>query len=80
MGRRLLSLWGKDLKVVIRNHYLTVVVALAVLYVLAINFLIPAQLAAAADVVIWDQTESQAMLQLYQVAGSSAGQALAVNS
>lgn len=71
MGRRLLSLWAKDLKVVTRNHYLTVVVGLALLYVLAVNFLIPAQLATSVDVVVWDQTGSQAMLRLYEASGDS---------
>lgn len=73
MGRRLLSLLAKDLKVVTRNHYLTVVVGLALVYVLAINFVIPAQLATSAEVVVWDQTPGQAMLKLYQAGAGEAG-------
>jgi len=77
MGRRLLSLLAKDLKVVTRNHYLTVVVGLALVYVLAINFVIPAQLATSAEVVVWDQTPGQAMLKLYQTgAGGASGAAV----
>lgn len=83
MLRRFLSLAGKDLRVLTRNHYLTVVVVVALLYVGIINFILPANLTTSPDVILWDASEGQALLRLYSTAaegGTASGKVMPVDS
>lgn len=69
MLRRLLSLTKRDLKLVTRNYYLTIVIILALLYAVTTRFLIPADLNPQAVIVLHDTSGGQALRQMYERAG-----------
>lgn len=71
MLKRFLALLGKDGRLIVRNHYLTVSVLVALIYIGSVNFLIPAEISPGTEVVLWDQTESQALRRLYEAAAES---------
>ncbi|HSW09752.1 MAG TPA: ABC transporter permease [Bacillota bacterium] len=66
MLRRFSALVARDIKLVVRNHHLTIVVAVAVLYALLVRFLIPAELAFEPNLVIWDRTATRAIATWYR--------------
>ncbi|MCL6580457.1 MAG: ABC transporter permease [Firmicutes bacterium] len=66
--RRLGSLVAKDLVVVARNHYVTVVLALAVLYALAVHFVLPASVGGASELIVLDRTPGQTLGRAYAAA------------
>lgn len=74
MLKRFLALLGKDGRLIVRNHYLTVTVLVALVYVGSVNFLIPAEVSPEVELVLWDQTESQTLRRFYEAAVES-GQA-----
>ncbi|MDQ7794744.1 MAG: ABC transporter permease [bacterium] len=65
MRRRFWALAVRDLKLVVRNHHLTIVVAVAVLYSLLVRFLIPADPGVTLNLVVWDQTGARALAHWY---------------
>ncbi len=65
MTRRFLTLTVKDLKLLVRNHHLTIVVAVAILYALLVRFLIPGELSFEPNLVVWDQTAHGIVGRLY---------------
>jgi hypothetical protein len=69
MVRRLLSLTAKDLRLITRSHFLTVVLGLAVLYALVVHFLLPADITTKPGVVLWDTTQAGAFERMYLAAG-----------
>lgn len=66
MLRRFLTLMAKDLILVLRNHYLAVIIGLALLYALAVRFMIPADLSPKPDIVLWDATRGKLLQRHYQ--------------
>lgn len=66
MARRFSALMLRDVRLVIRNHHLTIGVAIAVLYALLVRFLVPADLAVEPNLVIWDRTPAQAIAHWYR--------------
>lgn len=68
MIRRLLALTVKDLRVVARNHFLTAVLVLAVVYALAVNYLVPGDPSGRPVAVVWDTTALGLMGRLYLAA------------
>ncbi|HCC33873.1 MAG TPA: hypothetical protein DEQ28_08265 [Clostridiales bacterium] len=66
MLRRFSALMGKDIKLVVRHHHLTIVVAVAVLYALLVRFFIPADLAVEPNLVIWDRATTGAIAHWYR--------------
>lgn len=68
MLRRFFSLTAKDVKLVVRNHHLTIVVAVAVLYALVVRFLIPADPSFTPNLVVWDQTATGVIAHRYREA------------
>jgi len=81
--RRFLALTRKDLRLIVRSHYLTVVLGLAVLYALVIHFVVPAELSTKPVIVLWDRTSTQivrTLLESAAEAGGATGGLIAVDS
>ncbi len=66
MLRRIWALTKKDWRMLVRNYYVAAILLVAVLYIVATRFLIPAELSTDALVVLWDQTESQVARQFFE--------------
>lgn len=64
MVMRFLGLLSKDIKITLRNHYYTIVLILAVLYIVAVNFLIPTDFSFKPQVFILNETGSDQVLQV----------------
>lgn len=55
-NNHLLTLVGKDLKIVTRNHFFTLAVILAIFYIVMIKFLIPGEISIEPEIYVVDQT------------------------
>ncbi|MCK4258993.1 MAG: ABC transporter permease [Halanaerobiales bacterium] len=62
MIKRFFGLLAKDTKITFRNHYYTIVIALAVMYIVAVNFFIPADFSIKPKVFILNETGSDQVL------------------
>jgi len=71
MLHRFLTLTAKDLRLIVRSHMLTVLVVVALIYVGAVNFLVPEDVSSETAVVLWDQTAVQSVRQLYEASVES---------
>ncbi len=68
MVHRFLTLTAKDLRLIVRGHMLTVVVAVALIYVGLVNFVVPEDVIVKPTVVLWDQTTVQSVRRLFEAA------------
>jgi len=68
MLHRFLTLTAKDLRLIVRNHMLTVVVAVALIIVGTVNFLVPEDVSSETVVVLWDRTTAQSVGRLFEAA------------
>jgi hypothetical protein len=78
MLRRFGSLTLKDMRMISRNYYLAAVLVLAALLVVAIRFLLPADVAIKPLIVLWDNTSGGAVRQMLEARAGAEGGTLIV--
>ena len=78
--KRILRLTAKDWRLLTRNYYVAAILLVAVMYIAATRFMIPAELNTGAHVVLWDETGSQVVRQFYEAHAEDPAQLTIVNS
>lgn len=80
MLRRIWALTKKDWRMLMRNYYVAAILLVALLYIVATRFLIPAELSTNATVVLFDETGSQIVREFYESHAGGSEQLLIVES